>query len=110
MRKKIYGLVRRLIAAFVCLNLTLSTVGGMGFPAFATSNGEGQTTTAENNFTEKILTESRVADPNTMDDYVNRLLSVANGSRYAGRVWTDKTRFCARDPRRARPTSPSPRR
>ena len=34
---------------------------------------------------------TRVADPNTMDNYQKLLLSDKNGSRYAGRVWSDKT-------------------
>ena len=34
---------------------------------------------------------SRIADPNTMDDYLNQLLSTKWGSRYAGRIWTDKS-------------------
>ena len=34
---------------------------------------------------------ARVADPNTMDNYRKLLLSDENGSRYAGRIWSDKT-------------------
>lgn len=42
----------------------------------------------------KDVTE-RVADQNTMEDYIvkNKLLSDEQGSRYAGRIWTDKSVF-----------------
>ncbi len=33
----------------------------------------------------------RVADPNTMDSYQDFLLNSSNGSRYAGRIWADKS-------------------
>ena len=37
---------------------------------------------------------SRVADPNTMEAYLNpNVLGIAENSRYAGRIWTDKTVF-----------------
>ncbi len=35
----------------------------------------------------------RISDPNTMDDYLMQLLSMEWGSRYAGRIWTDKSVF-----------------
>lgn len=36
---------------------------------------------------------NRIADSNTMDDYLKQLLSSEWGSRYAGRIWTDKSVF-----------------
>ncbi len=37
---------------------------------------------------------SRVADPNTMESYLDSsVLDIASNSRYAGRIWTDKTVF-----------------
>ncbi len=71
-------------------------VSSMGLPAFATSTGPesgGALVSAAGGPTEKIMADSRVADPNTMDTYLQRLLSNESGSRYAGRVWTDKTVF-----------------
>ena len=35
----------------------------------------------------------RIADPNTMDSYQDFLLNSTNGSRYAGRIWADKSVF-----------------
>ncbi len=32
-------------------------------------------------------------DPDTTDDYINRLINETNGSRYAGRIWSDKSVF-----------------
>ncbi len=32
-----------------------------------------------------------VADPNTMEDYKDKLITKDNGTRYAGRVWADKS-------------------
>ncbi len=97
MRKKIHGFVRRLIAAIVCLNLSLSIVGGMGFPAFAASSGRSSAAVNHAQPTEHILEFSRVADPDTMDSYTNILLNKSTGSRYAGRVWTDKSVFAYKD-------------
>lgn len=37
----------------------------------------------------------RSADPNTMETYQDALLNAAEGSRYAGRIWTDKTVFAS---------------
>ncbi len=37
---------------------------------------------------------NRIADPNTMDDYIN-VLNLKENSRNAGRVWSDKTVFAA---------------
>ena len=36
---------------------------------------------------------NRISDPSTMDSYQNLLLSDADGSRYAGRIWSDKSVF-----------------
>ena len=57
----------------------------------APANGDSQTAPVAGEPTEKVT--QRVADPNTMDDYKNRLITQENGSRFAGRVWTDKTVF-----------------
>ncbi len=48
---------------------------------------------ASDGFTQKIVPESRISDGNTMESYVDKLLSSNDGSRYAGRVWTDKSVF-----------------
>ncbi len=34
---------------------------------------------------------SKIADSNTMDSYIDKLISDEFGSRYAGRIWTDKS-------------------
>lgn len=91
-RTKPHGISRRLTAMVLCLCMIVSMVNGFGATSAAAA-------TADTNigFTQYIVENSRVADPDTMDDYVNRLLNAANGSRYAGRVWTDKTVFAYGD-------------
>ena len=82
--EKKFKLPRRLIAFLLCLCIIMSTVSGVGImTAFAAYFGP----------TQNIIGASRKADPNTMDSYLNRLLTDETGSRYAGRVWTDKTVF-----------------
>ncbi len=76
-------LPRRFTALLLCLCMILSMVSGLGLVTTVAS-GAGPT---------EHVAGTRVADPNTMDDYQNRLLTAENGSRYAGRVWTDKTVF-----------------
>ena len=89
--KRIHGVMQRMLAGLVCLCMTMSMVGSMGLPAFA----EGGTATPQpgTGYTEHILDLSRVSDPDTMDTYLDRLLNRSDGSRYAGRVWTDKSVF-----------------
>ncbi len=77
---KLNRVTNRFISVFLSLCMTASMVSGT---AFAAVPGP----------TEKIVDGTRVADPNTMDDYQNKLLTMENGSRYAGRVWTDKSVF-----------------
>ena len=77
---KLNKITNKFISVFLSLCMTASMVSGT---AFAAVPGP----------TEKIVDGTRVADPNTMDDYQNKLLSMENGSRYAGRVWTDKSVF-----------------
>ena len=72
---------RRLMAACLCLAMVWTLV-----PAAASAD----TATPLN---EHIKASGRIADPGTMDAYVEELFSAADGNRYAGRVWTDKTVF-----------------
>ena len=44
-----------------------------------------------------ITDASRTADPDTTDTYIDMLISDRWGSRYAGRVWTDKSVFAYGD-------------
>ncbi len=90
---KFAGLPRRLLAGLLSLCIIMSTVSGVGVLTALSADAADGTPAAQPGPTEHILSGSRVADPDTMDDYLNRLLTEANGSRYAGRVWTDKTVF-----------------
>ena len=85
MRKiRTYDLSHRLTAVLLCLCIVASVISGAGvMTTFAVDPAP----------TANIVDGTRVADPDTMDDYLNRLLSATNGSRYAGRVWTDKSVF-----------------
>ncbi len=77
---KLNRITNKFISVFLSLCMTASMVSGT---VFAAVSGP----------TEKIVDGTRVADPSTMDDYQNQLLSMESGSRYAGRVWTDKSVF-----------------
>nr|WP_325300810.1 hypothetical protein [uncultured Dysosmobacter sp.] len=80
---KTHGLSHRLTAALLCLCMVASMLSGFQVRQAYAAAGQ----------TEHIVENSRVADPDTMDDYLNRLLTASTGSRYAGRVWTDKSVF-----------------
>ena len=82
---KTHRLSHRLTAALLCLCMIASMLSGFQVrQAYAAAAGGP---------TENIVKDSRVADPDTMDDYQDRLLTDDTGSRYAGRVWTDKSVF-----------------
>ncbi len=84
--KKLGNSGRRVISLLLCLCMTIPMLLSLG--GFATMSED---TMDRINATLKAV--NRVADRNTMDDYKNRLLSETVGSRYAGRVWTDKSVF-----------------
>ncbi len=89
MKQKLLGKrwspARRSTALLLCLCMLLSMINGFElFPVQAEAAGESGAT-------QNVI--QRIADPDTMDDYVDKMLSDENGSRYAGRVWTDKTVF-----------------
>ena len=85
--------LHRLTAFLLCLCMIISMTGDVGVMKTSAA-GESAAVPGP---TAKIVENSRVADPDTMDDYQNRLLTPTNGSRYAGRVWTDKTVFAYGD-------------
>lgn len=80
-RIKTHGLLHRMTAFMLCLSMLISMIGNVGsLKALAEPSGAVPTDVT-----------TREADPNTMETYVGRLLSTENGSRYAGRVWSDKS-------------------
>ena len=72
----------RFVSLILCLCMILPLFPGFGGLVVSSASGGP---------TAKEYALKRVSDANTMDDYINRLLTSDNGSRYAGRVWTDKT-------------------
>ncbi len=75
---------RRAVSLLLCLCMlaaVLCNFGGFS-PVFAAAGRSA---------TDHVF--DRIADADTMDDYLNRLLSEEFGTRYAGRIWTDKTVF-----------------
>ncbi len=79
----------RVAAAFLSLCMTFSLTSifsGINVTTTAYAAGDPDASTAG---------VTREADPSTMDDYttVLNLDDPTNGSRYAGRLWTDKTVF-----------------
>ena len=89
--KKTHDISRRLTAVMLCLCMIISIISSAGvMTAFAADTRAAQAT-------QDIVPGSRLADPDMMDDYINCLLTDETGSRYAGRVWTDKTVFAYGD-------------
>ena len=73
----------RWLALLLCLTLVISTFSSALIAESAgTSNSAGPT-----------LNASCVAAPDTSDSYIDKLLSDMWGSRYAGRLWSDKSVF-----------------
>ncbi len=73
---------KHILSSILCIGVIISMlVNTKGFIPCVDAAGETQ------------YAFSRVADPDTTDDYLNKLISDDNGSRYAGRVWTDKSVF-----------------
>ncbi len=81
-------------AGMLCLCMMMSVVAGADlFLPNAYAEDEDAESEVGATDSDIIVENSRIADPNTMDTYQDALLSDENGSRYAGRVWTDKTVF-----------------
>ena len=94
---KTYGLSERVLAGILSLCMVLSAVSGLGL-IHAVVNAAGEVPmSGTSGATQHIVADSRAADPNTMDTYLDRLLTLESGSRYAGRVWSDKTVFAYDD-------------
>ena len=69
-------------ALFLCISILYVSIGNQEFiNLIKTIKGENYNSS---NF-------NRISDPNTMDSYKDLLLSDENGSRYAGRIWADKS-------------------
>lgn len=87
-RIKTRELLHRVTASLLCLSMLISMMGGVGsLKAMAEPSGAVPTDV-----------KTREADPNTMETYKGKLLSDSEGgssettgSRYAGRVWSDKS-------------------
>ncbi len=75
---------RKWINISVAILLVALILTGTGIVVNVTNFLSGQKLSG-NNF------GNRLVDPNTMDSYKDELLNDKNGSRYAGRIWSDKT-------------------
>ena len=80
--KKFKNLMFKFGALFLCVSILYVSIGNQEIANMVrTIKGENYNSS---NF-------NRVSDSNTMDSYKEILLSDENGSRYAGRIWADKT-------------------
>ncbi len=70
----------RALAGFLYLCMVVSMFDGLPVPVFAVESSTGSPTSGA----------TRQADPSTMDTYQN-VLNFSENTRYAGRLWTDKT-------------------
>ncbi len=80
--KKARRLPRRFAALALCLAVMLASFAGVMFFAPASAEEAGAVTNGA----------SREADPSTMDTYLE-MLDLLKNTRYAGRLWTDKSVF-----------------
>ena len=83
----------RLITVLLCICTVLSNFSGLDAVITAAS-GSGPSASgagADTYATQNVL--ERKADGDTTDSYLQVLLSAGSGSRYAGRVWSDKSVF-----------------
>ena len=94
-------------ALAVCVLLTVSVLGSeasafFNLPAQIIAGGGLLYTNAQNSAGDYQINtisgetqnvQDRVSDSDTMDTYIDKLLTNEMGSRYAGRVWTDKSVF-----------------
>lgn len=99
--------LKRITALAVCVLLTVSVLGSeasafFNLPAQIIAGGGLLYTNAQNSAGDYQIStisgetqnvQDREADPDTMDTYKDKLLTDKMGSRYAGRVWTDKSVF-----------------
>ncbi len=76
---------RRFVSLLLCIGMIIPML--LYFGGFSFSSSAQPTKYVMN----------RTADRDTMDDYLNQLLSMEWGSRYAGRIWTDKSVFAFED-------------
>ena len=76
---------RRFVSLLLCIGMIIPML--LYFGGFSFSSSAQPTKYVMN----------RTADRDTMDDYLNQLLSMNWGSRYAGRIWTDKSVFAFKD-------------
>ena len=72
---------RRVLSLLLCVCMLVPMI----------CNFDGMTLSSSAEYTNYAL--NRIADAGTMNSYVGKLLSEDWGSRYAGRVWTDKSVF-----------------
>ena len=77
---------RRFLSMLLCLCMVVSMMCNFGGMVLSSAGAQS---------TQYVL--NRLADGDTMDSYIGKLLSSEWGSRYAGRVWTDKTVFAYGD-------------
>ena len=82
----------RLSALLLSLVMIVGALPGLTFSAFAAPD-DARENGNKVGHTEHIIENSRIADYDTTDSYKDNLLSDENGSRYAGRIWTDKSVF-----------------
>ena len=81
---------RRLMAFALCLCMIMSLVSGMGLFRAVARAAEPR---ASSGGTSGV---TRQADPSTMDTY-KEMLDFSQNTRYAGRLWSDKTVFALGD-------------
>ena len=84
--KRATNLVQRLLAMLLCLTMVIGLAPGFTLRSAEEADGGVMPLNA----TEKVI--DRYADGNTTDTYMD-FLNLAENSRFAGRVWTDKTVF-----------------
>ncbi len=95
-KRKKYKLNRRFYRLVIILLVLCVFFSGIGITTLLTKSSVAK---VSNNILVSTATPgvTRVADDSTMNSYKNALINEENGSRYAGRVWTDKSVFAYGD-------------
>ncbi len=86
-KKRHYIFSHKIVSLILCLCMTVTMLCDFGAIFSSAAAAES---------TQNIM--NRIADGDTTDSYIGKLLSDDWGSRYAGRVWTDKSVFASGTP------------
>lgn len=93
---KKYKLWKRITAMALCLCMIISIFFNIGGLVWQYGSSVGYAADSDSVMNKPVNARTRLADPSTMDTYESAL-NLDEDSRYAGRIWADKTVFAYDD-------------